>query len=224
MGVKEVKITLSGGPRVLSLAEVQLFAPFVTHGAQIFGGTASQSSNNNYPAAIASLAIDGNLDTMWSGGSVTHTDGEMNPWWKVVLDTEQIIGSIRVYNRGDCCSDRLDDAMIELFNGNGKSVYSVSMGPAQPVNEVFLEGGYTVKEVKITLSGGPRVLSLAEVQLFAPTKYITGGGTAPDAAACPACCSGLEQEEHSVEWFTTQDDPLSTVTASGSEVLMEFAH
>jgi len=40
------------------------------------------------------------------------------------------------------------------------------------------------------------------------------------SAGCPSCCSGLE---HSVEWVTTQGDPLSTVTARGSEVLMAFA-
>jgi len=51
----------------------------------------------------------------------------------------------------------------------------------------------------------------------------TTGGDGGSAAACPACCSGLEQEQHSVEWVTTQDDPLSNVTAFGSEVLMEFA-
>ena len=64
-----------------------------------FGGTASQSST--YSTGVASLAIDGNLDTMWSGRSVTHTESELNPWWKYVLDREEIVGSIRVYNRGD---------------------------------------------------------------------------------------------------------------------------
>merc|ERR1712238_572138 len=52
------------------------------------------------------------------------------------------------------------------------------------------------------------------------TPYTDGGSV----GACPSCCSGLEQEDHSVEWITSQDDPLSNVTAIGSEVLMEFAN
>merc|ERR1712238_413932 len=53
----------------------------------------------------------------------------------------------------------------------------------------------------------------------------TGGATdGSSVGACPSCCSGLEQEDHSVEWITSQDDPLSNVTAIGSEVLMEFAN
>merc|ERR1719148_219434 len=52
----------------------------------------------------------------------------------------------------------------------------------------------------------------------------TGGATdGSSVGACPSCCSGLEHEDHSVEWITSQDDPLSNVTAIGSEVLMEFA-
>jgi len=65
--------------------------------------------------------------------------------------------------------------------------------------------------------------------LFTPendfsTCLLTDGGkdNTPDGG-CPSCCSGLEQEDHSVEWITSQDDPLSNVTAFGSEVLMEFA-
>jgi len=134
-------------------------------GYQIIGGTASQSST--YSTGVASLAIDGNLDAAYTGGSVTHTNGELNPWWKVVLDREEIVQRIRVYNRGDsCCRSRLDNAIIDLFDGNGTLVFTRNIGTAENFKAINLERGYSVKEVKIRLLG-KRVLSLAEVELFA---------------------------------------------------------
>jgi len=134
-------------------------------GNQIIGGTASQSSTY-YGTPIASKAIDGNFNTNYSENSVSRTNNELNPWWKVVLDREEIVGRIRVYNRSDCCEERLDNAIIEFFDGNGFIVKTIFMGKAQPVYEKFLEISFTIKEVKIRLTG-KTVLSLAEVELFA---------------------------------------------------------
>lgn len=143
----------------------QITIPPFTTGPQIIGGTASQSST--YSTGVASLAIDGNLDAAYTGGSVTHTNGELNPWWKVVLDREEIVQRIRVYNRGDsCCRSRLDNAIIDLFDGNGTLVFTRNIGTAENFKAINLERGYSVKEVKIRLLG-KRVLSLAEVELFA---------------------------------------------------------
>mmetsp|Transcript_44712 Transcript_44712/g.50484 ORF Transcript_44712/g.50484 Transcript_44712/m.50484 type:complete len:390 (+) Transcript_44712:1-1170(+) len=132
---------------------------------KIIGGTASQSSTY-YGTPIASKAIDGNFNTNYSENSVSRTNNELNPWWKVVLDREEIVGRIRVYNRSDCCEERLDNAIIEFFDGNGFIVKTIFMGKAQPVYEKFLEISFTIKEVKIRLTG-KTVLSLAEVELFA---------------------------------------------------------
>merc|ERR1719491_1277679 len=82
---KEIRISLERHT-ALALAEVQLFG-------QIFGGTASQSSGY-----LASHAIDGDYGT-YNGidgdyGTRSNTRYELNPWWKYVLDREQIVGSI----------------------------------------------------------------------------------------------------------------------------------
>eukprot|EP00547_Thalassionema_nitzschioides_P008755 CAMPEP_0194227362 /NCGR_PEP_ID=MMETSP0156-20130528/42821_1 /TAXON_ID=33649 /ORGANISM="Thalassionema nitzschioides, Strain L26-B" /LENGTH=994 /DNA_ID=CAMNT_0038959841 /DNA_START=157 /DNA_END=3137 /DNA_ORIENTATION=- len=144
------------------------YPPIIT-GPQIIGGTASQSTTTH--GAEASRAIDGNLDNTWAGNSVTHTEGDddFDPWWRLVLDSEEVLGHIRVYNRGDCCGDRLNNAFIELFDDSGTLVFSINMGTAETVKEVFLASSYNVKEVLIRLQGN-KVLSLAEVQLFAPSE------------------------------------------------------
>merc|ERR1712226_1535919 len=117
------------------------YPPIIT-GPQIIGGTASQSSTSH--GAEASRAIDSNLDNTWAGNSVTHTEGDddFDPWWKLVLDSEEVVGHIRVYNRGDCCGDRLNNAFIELFDDSGTLVFSINMGTAETVKEVFLGSAY----------------------------------------------------------------------------------
>ena len=58
------------------------------------GASATQSSNAYSSAGDASLAIDGNTNGFWSGGSVTHTNTETDPWCKVQLQREYYISNI----------------------------------------------------------------------------------------------------------------------------------
>ena len=183
------------------------YPPFTT-GPQIIGGTASQSSTTH--GKVPSLAIDGNLDNTWLGGSITHTEGnDFDPWWRQTLDREEAVEHIRVHNRGDCCGSRLNNAFIELFDGNGALVLSCNMGTAETVNEVYLKGIYNVKEVLIRLQGD-KILSLAEVQLFAPSS----GGIArqPDFAEIIACV--LDRSDH--VHLTCEHTMSPTMSASPS--------
>jgi hypothetical protein len=58
--------------------------------------------------------VDGNTNGGWSGGSVTHTaeDGSPQPWWQVDLGTDTAIRSLAVWNRTDCCSERLTNYYV----------------------------------------------------------------------------------------------------------------
>ena len=157
---------------------------------------------------MPSLAIDGNLDNTWLGGSITHTEGnDFDPWWRQTLDREEAVEHIRVHNRGDCCGSRLNNAFIELFDGNGALVLSRNMGTAETVNEVYLKGIYNVKEVLIRLQGD-KILSLAEVQLFAPSL----GGIAhqPDFAEIIAYVSDRSDPVH----LTCEHTMAPTMSAS----------
>ncbi|CAG0911552.1 unnamed protein product, partial [Cyprideis torosa] len=64
-------------------------------------------------------AVDGNRSGIYNIGSVTHTTVTNNPWWRVDLGKQYDISKIHVYNRTDCCSDRLQGA--KLYVGNTPS-------------------------------------------------------------------------------------------------------
>lgn len=72
--------------------------------------TATQSST--YGSAIANRAVDGNLDGVYGNGSVAHTNDENNPWWQVDLGANYQLSDIVVWNRTDCCQERMDSVYV----------------------------------------------------------------------------------------------------------------
>jgi hypothetical protein len=69
------------------------------------GKHATQSSS--LAGADASLAVDGNVDGAFVHKSVAHTLRERGAWWEVDLGAERELSSIEVWNRTDCCAERL---------------------------------------------------------------------------------------------------------------------
>jgi len=64
--------------------------------------------SSTYPGGDSSLAVNGNYDSAYDDGSCTHTDTqEGNPWWAVDLGASYEVTTIFIYNREDCCSDRI---------------------------------------------------------------------------------------------------------------------
>ena len=78
-------------------------------------GAATQSTTCY--GGYASRAIDGNTDGTWGNKSVTHTCSGVN-WWMVDLgaDKQHTITSVRIYNRSDCCDDRLTDMLVQVLD------------------------------------------------------------------------------------------------------------
>jgi mono/diheme cytochrome c family protein len=118
-----VRIALSGEERILSLAEVEVFA----NGQNVaLGGSASQSSTSY--AGDASRAIDGITDGTYTKNSTTHTKTEREPWWELDLGSEVSIEKYTVWNRTDNgLQARLDGAVIQLLNADRKPVYSQTL-------------------------------------------------------------------------------------------------
>lgn len=69
------------------------------------GRAAGQSSQ--FDVGAAGRAVDGNTDGHWAGNSVSHTQSEANAWWEVDLGRAHDLHAIRLWNRTDCCADRL---------------------------------------------------------------------------------------------------------------------
>uniref|UniRef100_A0A1I8J772 FTP domain-containing protein n=1 Tax=Macrostomum lignano TaxID=282301 RepID=A0A1I8J772_9PLAT len=54
-------------------------------------------------------AIDGNNNPSYSAGSCTHTDQFPNQWWEAELLQPSIVTHVVLYNRQDCCVERLNN-------------------------------------------------------------------------------------------------------------------
>ena len=120
----------------------------------------------------ASRAVDGNRDNAWSHRSVTHTDFQDHSWWKVDLEKEESVGTVRIYNRGDGdVANRLSNFDVILLDKDGKEVtrQHVDSLNNQPTIDVQFSG-VNARYVKIELNKSKTPLSLAEVEVYRAVK------------------------------------------------------
>ena len=120
----------------------------------------------------ASRAVDGNRDNAWNNRSVTHTDFQDHSWWKVDLEKEESVGTVRIYNRGDGnVANRLSNFDVILLDKDGKEVtrQHVDSLNNQPTVDVQFSG-VNARYVKIELNKSKTPLSLAEVEVYRSVK------------------------------------------------------
>lgn len=121
-----VRIELPGNARTLSLAEVEI----LVDGRNIApaGNATHVGTANNGEAA---RAIDRRRDGNFNAGSVTHTPEAADAWWEVDLGSEKAIEQVTVWNRTDCCGERLEGFTLRLFDGQRAVVWE-RRGQAAP--------------------------------------------------------------------------------------------
>ncbi|MDG1854452.1 MAG: DUF1553 domain-containing protein [Verrucomicrobiales bacterium] len=90
-------------------------------------GKASQSSDYS-AAGLASKAIDGNADG--SFGSCSCTKEQEDAWWEIDLGSEMPIDHVVIFNRNDCCPERLDNVSVSLLDSSRKQVTQRKIGDA----------------------------------------------------------------------------------------------
>jgi hypothetical protein len=108
-------------------------------------------------------AVDGNPSGEWGGDSVTHTDYVSQPWWQVDLGATHYVASIDVFNRTDCCADRLTNFnVMTSTDGSSWSTQNVAgTGGTPSTLGIYAQARF----VKIQLVGTNN-LSLAEVYVW----------------------------------------------------------
>ncbi|GEM_PF-1823507 len=148
-------------PAFLSLAEVQVLKGNTN---LALNKPATQSSTGLFPCGgTADKAVDGDTNGDFAHCSVTHTTGnDPQPWWQVDLGSSQTIDRVVLWNRTDCCGDRLSDFDV-LVSGDGVNFTSAyyRAAPAPTRLEVWL--GVRYLKVRLRQQG---ILQLAEVQVF----------------------------------------------------------
>jgi hypothetical protein len=164
------------------------------------GKPATQSSLDW--GGVAARAVDGNTDGNWASNSVTHTTGSPQPWWQVDLGQLSAIQAVQIFNRSDCCSERLSDfyVFVSAADMSGKTLSQLLADPtAMRVHVDTLAGAASVtlpllaqgRFVKVQLNGA-NYLSLAEVKVL----------------GLPNLAQGKPATQSSVEW---SGDPARAV-------------
>ena len=175
-----VRVFIQGDKKTLSLAEVEVrgtpAAATPTSWVSVAKGkTAKQSSDGVGEAGVASKAVDGNTSGHWTANntnSFTHTNEENNPWWEVDLGSFYDISEIRIWNRTDCCQERLQDFHImvseEPISAISTSLFQFKAGAqtfAAGSESMLLRGNRKGRYVRVFIPGNKKTLSLAEVEI-----------------------------------------------------------
>lgn len=108
----------------ITISEVEIYSAGKNVGRL---GKASQSSDYS-AAAVASKAIDGNASG--SFGSCSCTKEQANTWWEIDLGSEMPIDHVVIFNRNDCCPERLDNVSVSLLDSSRKQVAQRKIGDA----------------------------------------------------------------------------------------------
>ena len=130
-----VRLSIPDGKGALSIAELEV----VSGGVNVaLKGTAKQSSLAS--EGKPEFAIDGNTNGTYSNGSITHTsESGSKPWWEVDLGKEHPIESINIYNRVDCCTERLDNFVITILDENYQVILQSGKNPRpNPVSTISI--------------------------------------------------------------------------------------
>jgi hypothetical protein len=139
---------------------------------------ATQSSTYGLatPVGYAHLAVDGNTDGVYNNGSVSSTNPENEAWWSVDLGAEFFITSVVVWNRTDCCQERLFPFRLALQDSHNPAPSSANdrwtQDAASDADLSFTVPSAAGRFVKVQLLKED-FLSLAEVQVFGSRVEVT---------------------------------------------------
>jgi len=144
----------------LHMAEVQVFD---ANNVNVALGRSATQSQTAHPA-VAARAVDGNTDGNFNNNSVNHTQGA-GPWWEVDLGSAQPIVRIHVFNRTDCCMERINGATVKILDAGRATVWSDNLYSVGTGREL------SVCSSSATPPTGPSVTACGD---DAPNGFVSG--------------------------------------------------
>lgn len=153
----------------------QLDAPMTLPATNLALGKAARQSSTFLDAGAA-RAVDGNTGGVYGQGSVSHTQSDANAWWQVDLGLRANVDRVRLWNRTDCCTERLRAFSLLLSETDmaGRSYADLLADPAVTVRTVSgtnltsnmqIPVGTVARFVRVQLAA-TEYLHLAEVEVF----------------------------------------------------------
>ncbi|XP_073501180.1 uncharacterized protein [Phyllobates terribilis] len=156
-----------------------------------FRGITSQSSTYDKFGASEN-AVDGSASTVYMSGHCSHTDMDVEPWWRVDLLSTYNITKVKITNRGDCCEERINGAEIRIGNSREKGgnwnprcakIESLGLG-----KEKEYVCGMVGQYITITIPGKAGYLTLCEVKVY--------GTNVSEGYKAPEVTPDFSSEEH----------------------------
>jgi len=120
--------------KILSLTQIEIYD--VNNNNVALGKPTSQSSVSEN--MDSSKVVDGNLD----GTQFSMTNPSDVNWLEIDLTSTIDLSKVIIYNRSDCCSDRLDGVHITLMNNERNVIYDSNYGSH---NSEIIEGNRRYK-------------------------------------------------------------------------------
>lgn len=107
---------------------------------------------------------------------MVHTGIGLIQWWQVRLDAEYAIEKVRIYNRLDCCSERIVGFVLTIERNGTIQYNSANSDPSESsvTKDIYsyLISGIVGDTVKIQLFKNT-YLHMAEVQVLQHVNQIT---------------------------------------------------
>ena len=169
-------------------------------------GNATQSSTKGN--GVASLAIDGNQEgsSPWANADLQHTDTEAQPWWMVNLGNTGNIDEVKIYNRSNCCQNRLKDFYVFLSDSPLNGNQSTADLSSNAIASYYHEGnagdiasisfaGTSAQYVMIKLTGN-NPLHMSEVEVWGCSEGNSSSSRFADANTDPSAFEKLTLEAY----------------------------
>ncbi|XP_071096402.1 CD209 antigen-like protein 2 [Haliotis cracherodii] len=178
------------------------------------------TTSSTWVSYNGSLATDGNTDGDWESESCFATNiQDSAPWWMVDLEQVITVDNVVIYNRADCCGERLQMLTVTVYTENPDVVSDAEgtpcatfEGPADDEDVVTLqcEGEVSGRYIRITkqksLENELDLLSFCEVEV---------------TAKCPSGFSPIDTEcLRFVPSFATFAEALTNCESVHSHLLM----
>jgi len=128
-----VRVESGARPEYLHFAEVEIYAG----GKNVAVGKGTRASSTMAPFT-PDKAVDGVVEYVWGvnpsfWSSAGHAGGE---WWEVDLGETVAIERLVLYNRLDCCQERLQGAVLRVLSPERTEVFRQALEAGQNPNEI----------------------------------------------------------------------------------------
>jgi len=168
-----VSIDLEKAGAYMTLCEVKVFGTFVESGLAV-GKPTKQSSTAS--GGYSKRAVDGNTEGNFAKDSCTATMKEDNPWWFVNLGKIAMVKKVAVYNRADCCGDKIRNFEVRVgdtepsaatLSKNQKcGTLHWADAPVRGGGQQGVQCDIPGQYVSVSLPGKDRQLTLCEVKVY----------------------------------------------------------